>query len=181
MSAGKEQRWISPDAYLTDEKTSDVRREYVNGHVFTLSAGGAAHDRILRRLTALLQPAACGGACHVYGGDVKLRVETTNAFYYPDVVLTCEKCDENGVVYAPGLLAEVVVPDTAQVDRREKLAAYLTIPWLKEYVLVDAAAPRVDVWRRTPDGWRCDDVGGAACVLECGGATLTVEQIYAAE
>lgn len=183
MSAEIEQRWISPEEYLAEEPSPEAdgsapRREYVNGHVFPLTPGDAAHDRIVVRLAQTLTPAACGGACNVYSAGVRLRVQTANAFYYPDLILTCERTDESGVVYAPGLVAEVVGPDTAQIDRREKLSAYLTIPWLKEYLIVDQSARRVDLWRRTPDGWRCERREEGAFNLECAELTMTVEQIY---
>lgn len=172
-------RWMSPEEYLSGERESATKREYVNGHVFPLTPADSRHTAIRQNLLLFLQPAATtlGGAAH--GGGVKLRVQAANAFYYPDVIFTCEKGGDGQVVYAPKLLAEVASAETAAVDRREKLAAYLTIPWLTEYLIVDQGRRHVEVWRRTADGWRGEIYVDDEAPLESVGLALRIDQLYA--
>lgn len=173
-------RWISPDEYLAGEKDAEIRHEYVNGHVFAMSDAGRTHNRIVRRLVEALGPAADGCGCHLYFSDVKLRVEAANAYYYPDLIFTCEKSqDDSHVVYAPALVVEVASPGAETVDRREKLAAYLTIPWLREYVIIAQETRRVDVWRRTADGWRCEACDDGAVRLDSADCEIPLDEIYA--
>ena len=171
-------RWMSPEEYLTGERESASKRDYVNGHVFPLAPADLRHAAIHQNLLDFLLPAATtqGGAVH--GGDVKLRVQAANAFYYPDVIFTSEKGGDGQVIYAPKLVAEIASPDTAAVDRREKLAAYLTIPWLTEYLIVDQNRRQVDVWRRTVDGWRGETYVNGELPLESVGLTLTIDQLF---
>jgi Uma2 family endonuclease len=170
-------RWISPEEYLAAEPQGDRRREYVNGHAFDIADQDVDHGRIIDALVAVLTPVAQRRDGRIDVGGAKLRVETANAFYYPDLLFTCEEPRADAVVYAPELVAEVAAANTLSVDLREKLAAYLTIPWLKEYVIVDINRRQADVWRRTPDGWRGETHDGAFD-LQSLGVSLTIEQLF---
>ena len=50
------------------------------------------------------------------------------------------------------LVVEVLSPSTAAYDRGEKFDAYRLLPTLQEYLLVDPAARRCDLYRRGADG-----------------------------
>ena len=49
----------------------------------------------------------------------------------------------------PTLIVEVLSESTAAFDRGNKFAAYRTLPSLREYVLVDIEARRLETFRRT--------------------------------
>ena len=53
---------------------------------------------------------------------------------------------------APSLIVEVLSASTESIDRREKLLAYAQLPGRPEYVLVDSASRRVDIYRQEEDG-----------------------------
>ncbi len=56
---------------------------------------------------------------------MKVRVETDNVFYYPDVVVTCNSQDtEKFFLTKPCLIVEVLSPSKENIDRREKLLTY---------------------------------------------------------
>src|SRR3989304_2012290 len=42
-----------------------------------------------------LKEATKGGPCHVFMADIRLRVQRTQAYYYPDVVVTCDPADRD--------------------------------------------------------------------------------------
>jgi Uma2 family endonuclease len=86
---------------------------------------------------------------------MKLRVQESNSFYYPDVVVTCDDRDRpNNEQYInhPSLIIEVLSPSTARFDRTEKFADYRTIPSLSEYVLVSTDHQQLEQFQRDDRG-----------------------------
>lgn len=82
---------------------------------------------------------------------MKLRVEGADkvSFYYPDIMVVCDKRDKNTVFkQRPSLIVEMASRDWKR-DYYEKLAAFLPIPSLKEYVVVwpDSKKPSVTLFR----------------------------------
>lgn len=64
---------------------------------------------------------------------MKVRVEAVDAFYYPDVMVTCEPFVARSVFKSkPILLVEVLSPWTEVSDRREKLSSYFKLESLME-------------------------------------------------
>jgi Uma2 family endonuclease len=81
-------------------------------------------------------------------------VEEDNAFFYPDVFVTCAAADRAQSHYksAPSLVVEVLSPSTSAYDRGAKFAAYRRLPGLREYVLIDSERLSVDLFRRDDAG-----------------------------
>jgi Uma2 family endonuclease len=95
-----------------------------------------------------------GTPCRTFITDMKLRVEAADAFYYPDVMVTCSAADAGDLLVKrqPVLLVEVLSPSTAAHDRGEKFAAYRKLPSLREYLLIDTDTRRCDLYRKGDDG-----------------------------
>lgn len=149
---------VSEQEYLERELASEARHEYVAGQVFAMVGASRAHNRIALNISARLLAHLRGSGCDAYIADVKVRVASHSAYYYPDVVVACDRHDaasdkENYVVTAPVLIVEVLSRSTEAIDRREKLLAYQTLDSMKEYVLVSQAAQRVELYRRAGSGW----------------------------
>ncbi len=70
-------------------------------------------------LFALLRHHVRDGPCRVYMADMKVHVETSTAFFYPDVVVTCDERDRQ-----LSELKEYVIidPDMISIDcfRRDR-------------------------------------------------------------
>ena len=142
--------WISVEDYL--EGRSPVRHEYIGGRVFATVGGTLAHNRIAVNITSVLHRHLRGTPCAVYMSDVKVRVSAVDAFYYPDVVVSCEPYrPESLYLEEPILIVEVLSPSTEAVDRREKLLNYQKLPLLREYLLVASEEIRIEVYRRGGD------------------------------
>jgi Uma2 family endonuclease len=89
---------------------------------------------------------------------MKTRIEARNAFYYPDLVVTCDDRDrpnnEQYISY-PRLIIEVLSPSAARFDRTAKFADYRTIPSLTEYVLVSTDCQAIELFQKSdPDEWQ---------------------------
>ena len=146
---------LTADDYLAGEALSPIRHEYVAGEVFAMAGATEEHATIAGNLFALLRTQVRGGPCRVYIADMKLRVDAADAFYYPDVFVTCDPRDvgESLAKRHPSLICEVLSESTEAYDRGGKFAAYRTLDCLNEYLLIDSRRRSVEVFRRQPDGW----------------------------
>jgi Uma2 family endonuclease len=163
MQAAVESDFVSVADYLAAEKTSQIRHEYLGGLVYAMAGETLAHNRISQNLLFLLRPKTRRGPCRVFISDVRVNfhLRTDEYYYYPDLVVTCDKRDTHlRFIQYPKIIIEVLSQSTERVDKREKLFAYTTIATLEEYVLVAQAAREVTVFRRAND-WKAEKVSGA--------------------
>ncbi|WP_448206031.1 Uma2 family endonuclease [Azospirillum sp. sgz302134] len=172
--------WISPEEYLAAERVAEVPHEYVDGEVFAMVGASRRHNQIAGTIYTAMRQVARRRGCEAFIGDVKVRVEAANAYYYPDVVATCARGDDDPyVVHAPTVIVEVLSDSTEAIDRREKRANYQTIPSLREFVLVSQNEPLVEIYRRRPGGWMAEVATEGEVVLESLDATLSLDDLYA--
>lgn len=174
---------ITPQEYLDGELVSPVRHEYVDGRVYAMSGTSAAHNRVLRRLDALLTVAKRGKPCSIFVVDLKVHAQKANSYYYPDLILSCLPVPDTAyVIEAPCLIVEVTSPSTEATDRREKLVAYRNLPTLTDYWIVNPTEASIEAWQRTAEGWTVQQLGaGDALWAECLQAGFPVDAVYAAE
>ncbi|MBK1718035.1 Uma2 family endonuclease [Thiocystis violacea] len=153
MSLAAPIQYIDPEDYLLDEQSRDIRHEYVAGELFAMAGAGEVHNRIAGNLFFHIRLVTRGTPCGVFMTDMKVRVDSHDAFYYPDVVLTCDP-EDGASLYksAPCFIAEVLSPSTESIDRREKLIAYRTLEALRYYLLVSQTSRRVECYERDESG-----------------------------
>ncbi|MDN5938309.1 MAG: Uma2 family endonuclease [Salinisphaera sp.] len=164
MSSVRKLEWISIDDYLAGEEVAEVRHEYVAGGVYAMVGSTARHNRISGALFARLRAHLAGSSCEAFVTDIKVRVD--DAFYYPDVVVSCVPVDPTAVYLTePTLIAEVLSDSTEGRDRMEKWIAYRSLASLQEYLLIAQDEPRLEALRRRGDGWE-QAVFGADDVVE---------------
>ena len=143
---------IEVDEYLAFEQEGDVRHEYVDGVIYSMVGASTRHNLIAGTLFSLLSSHVSDDERHVFQSDMKVR--TGEAFYYPDVMLTCGQIDMDAYYQdTPILIIEVLSDTTEAKDRLEKLVAYKKIKALQEYALVSQNKLQVEIYRRTMDGW----------------------------
>ena len=146
-------RW-SVEEYLAFEAESPIRHEYVAGEIYAMSGVADAHNRAAINLLILLQQQLRAGPCEFFISDVKLRVEAADAYFYPDVFVTCDPRDalDPLVKRHAKLVVEVLSDSTEAYDRGQKFLSYQRLDSLQEYVLVDSHERQVEVFRRAEDG-----------------------------
>jgi Uma2 family endonuclease len=168
-------------AYLLWEEAQAERHEYVAGEVFAMVGVRQSHNVATLNLATALRQALKGGPCRVFVEAVKARVEAANCFFYPDVLVTCDPRDRLTPDYVshPLLVAEVLSESTAAFDRGGKFAAYRKLDSLQDYVLIDLAAQRIEVFRRDAENhWVLHDYGpGEKVELASLALQLPLEQI----
>jgi Uma2 family endonuclease len=178
-----QRRSLSEREYLDREAQAAERHEFVDGVTYAMAGAGERHNRIALNVAVQLRSAARGTPCGVYVSDMKLRVARAAAYYYPDVMLSCEPASPDTVFKeAPCFIAEVLSPSTATTDTREKLHAYRGIDALRYYVVVDSDRASVSYHVRGDDGgWLAASLDpGERLEVECGPvrAQLTLASIY---
>lgn len=154
MTAAERMPLVSVEEYLAAELAREERHEYLGGYVHAMAGGTVAHARIGMNLSIALGSRLRGKPCEAFNSDAKVRVElpTQTRFYYPDGMVVCESTDAALTYQArPVLLAEVLSDSTRRIDQIEKRDAYLTIPTLALYLLIEPDRPSVTVHRRAAD------------------------------
>lgn len=149
-----ETRPMTADEFLAWDERQTVKHEFVRGEVFAMTGGVDRNYTVALNLALLLRRHLRGTPCRVYGSDVKLRVDATDCFFYPDLMVTCSAADlgDRLIKREPVLVVEVLSPSTAAFDRGEKFADYRMLPALREYLMVDVERRQCDLHRRGADG-----------------------------
>jgi Uma2 family endonuclease len=116
-----------------------------------MAGANERHEIVAGNCFALLHAHLRGKKCRVFKSDMKLRVQTDDkaVFYYPDVMVTCSPKDKHPLYKEQPILIVEVASAEWKRDYYEKLAAFLPIPSLKEYVVVwpDRRKPSVSIYR----------------------------------
>lgn len=145
---------LTPNEYLQMEPQSPIKHEYINGEIYAMAGASDAHVTITLNLAALLRAHVRGSSCRVYIADMKVRLEGPNCFYYPDILITCDRRDQETPTYKrfPCLIVEVLSESTESFDRGDKFINYQTLDSLQEYILINTRQQRVETFRRNQAG-----------------------------
>jgi Uma2 family endonuclease len=169
---------ISVEAYLEQEKTSEVRHEYVDGKLYAMAGESKRHNRIVFKIARLLDDASTAKSCQVFIENVKVRTKDVK-YRYPDIVVTCEENADQYTVFTPCALFEVLSESTEETDSIDKVAEYLKLGGLDRYVMLRQNQKLAIVYSRDSSGWRIEILEGEGTIdVPCLGTTMTLEQIY---
>lgn len=172
---------MTAEEYLEWEALQDLRYELIDGDVVAMTGGTIAHNDIALNLNDKLRSALRPKGCRVNVADVKVKVEATGNYFYPDLVVSCDDRDREATkeILFPGLLVEVLSPRTEAKDRGKKWQNYRQIPTLIEYVLINCDRPLVECFRRRDRLWIYQTFGvGEVLDLESVGVSIAVDDLY---
>jgi len=185
MSLAQNISRISEAEYLRLERQAATKSEFFNGEIFAMAGGTHAHSLIatnlLRELSALLKPTDCV----VYNADLRVKVEATGLFTYPDVSVVCggprfldEKKD---TLLNPLVVIEVLSDSTEAYDRGKKFENYGQIQTCREYLLVSQKEPRIEQFiRQANTDWTLKAAAGmnAELKLPSLGVVLRLGEVF---
>ena len=178
MHAVKPLDYIAVEDYLESEKVALVKHEYVYGQVYAMAGASKRHNLIAGNIFVILQRVALQKGCAVYISDMKVRI-AENVFYYPDVMVVCESSDYEYYEDNPCLIVEVLSESTTRIDKHEKLQAYLAMPSLQTYLMVDSKQKHIVGYYRTETGWQEHNWQEHGEInIDCVGVKLSVTDIY---
>lgn len=135
--------------YLAWETTQEFRYEFIDGEILAMSGASIPHNQLALNLYSTLR-AHLHKNCRAFVSDVKVCAIEINAFFYPDLVVTCDWNDLSAkdAIRNPTLIVEVLSPSTSSYDRSQKFKLYQMILSLQEYVLIEPGEFRVECYRR---------------------------------
>lgn len=183
MSSAEVPRFVTVDDYLAAEESAFGKSEYVDGWVRAMSAATIRHNCVKMNCAVSLSVSLKGRRCRPYDSDMKLRVRKSGVarFYYPDLQVVCESNSPTSVFQdSPVLIIEVLSPSTRSYDLDEKMNAYLQIPSLQCYIVLEQHQPVAIVLRRSEGGFLRQQIEGidetiALPFLDC---ELAMRDIY---
>jgi len=155
MSSVQKLTQKSVEEYLKDEQTADIRHEFLNGNTYAMVGASVLHNLLASGLTTALSNHLSPTSCQVFQSDMKVQVD--NAYYYPDIVVSCDDIDPKSYFLAnPILVIEILSESTEARDRFEKRFAYQSIESLQEYMLVTQNKFQIEIYRRIEQGWELE-------------------------
>ncbi|MBT9313135.1 Uma2 family endonuclease [Leptothoe kymatousa] len=146
--------YLTVTEYLAFERTSSLKHEYRSGQMYAMAGASNNHVIIAGNLFSILRVGLRGRGCRPYISDTKVRIEKTNSYYYPDIVVSCNPKESglNDFLKSPCLVVEVLSDTTEAFDRGDKFRDYRALESLDEYVLVSQNIVAVEVFRRNASG-----------------------------
>jgi len=155
MKALKIQQYTYEE-YLKLEEISEIKHEFYYGEIFAMAGTTLVHNELVFNFTAILKNnlKKRNKKCSVYFEAVKVQIDRKQHYTYPDVVVRCDKSeDDNLTITKPVLIIEVLSQSTREYDTGQKFTFYKKIPSLKYYILVEQDYRLITCYTRENDFW----------------------------
>jgi Uma2 family endonuclease len=183
MSTAARLNLVPVEDYLAGELISPVKHEYLGGVVYAKAETRNVHNIIAGNTLSAVHVRLRGRPCRPFNSDTKIRIHLPGhiRFYYPDASVSCRpNPPTDSFQDEPAVLFEVLSRRTRRIDEGEKKDAYLTIPSLGVYVLIEQETAAVVAFRRTKGGFVREVYQGLDAVLPLGeiGIEVPLAEIY---
>jgi Uma2 family endonuclease len=175
----------TPAEYLARERPSATRHEYRDGYRIEKAGASRAHNLITGNLGSEISSQLRDRPCEVYISDMRVCIEPTGLYTYPDVVVVCGEPrfqdNELDTLLNPTVLVEVLSPSTEAYDRGLKFGHYRRLATLREYVLVSQDRVLVERFIRQGEEWLLAELNRPEDVLRLAsiGCEVPLREIYA--
>lgn len=177
-------QYVSPSDYLEWERAAETKSEYFNGEIFAMAGASLQHNRIVGNLLFDLHTQLRGKACEALSSDMRVKVEDSGLYTYPDVIVICGRAKledaHRDTLLNPAVIFEVLSASTASYDRGEKFSQYRRLDSLQEYVLVSQDRYRIERFIRRGEEWALTEFNNpnGSLTLESVGCTLRLADVY---
>jgi Uma2 family endonuclease len=186
MSSAQPVPRLSEAEYLRLERQAETKSEYFDGEMFAMAGGTRPHSLIATNLLRELSVRLKDTDCVVYNSDLRVKVEATGLYTYPDVSVACGRQrfldEQEDTLLDPMVVIEVLSDSTEGYDRGKKFEHYRQIPACREYLLVSQKEPRIEQFVRQPNGeWILKEAAGleAEIKLPSLGIVLPLAEVFA--
>ncbi|MGH9755269.1 MAG: Uma2 family endonuclease [Blastocatellia bacterium] len=165
MSLPQAQIRFTEDQYLSMERETDERHEYLDGQIYAMAGESPEHGAICTNLTGEIRAQLKGTRCQAFAKDTRVRsgplprsrYSQKGLYSYPDLVIVCGELqflDENrDTLINPKAIIEVASPSTEAFDRGEKFRRYRAHnPSLTDYLIVAQKRPFIEHFTLREDG-----------------------------
>ena len=162
--------FLTPEEYLEIERRAEYKSEYYQGEMFAMAGAKWNHNLIAGHLVIQLGLQLRSRPCSVTPSDMRVLVNATGLYTYPDVIVVCGEPQfldgQRDTLLNPTLIAEILSPSTEAYDRGRKFENYRSIESLAEYLLVASDRMHADLYTRRQDGgWLLTSADGPAGTL----------------
>lgn len=171
--------------YLEEETLTGIKHEYFRGETFAMVGGTPRHALIATNFLRESSEALKGRPCVAYNGDLRIKVDESGLYTYPDASIICGELrldrDLADTVLNPTVVVEVLSESTERYDRGQKAAHYRRIPSLQALVLISQARPSVECFtRHGSGGWLLTEASEPRETLELDsvGIAIPLAEIY---
>ncbi len=176
---------LTSKEYLVYERKAESKSEYVYGELVAMAGASRAHNQISANIVRILGNQLMESPCSVYASDMKIKVEQTENYFYPDIIIACEpekyEDEKTDVLLNPVIIMEILSASTEAHDRGGKFADYQLIHSLVEYTLISQEFQRVENFKRQDDKtwlysqFRSND---EILMMDSVGCELPIAEIY---
>lgn len=147
---------ITPQEYLIRERKASIKSEFYQGEIFAIGGGSANHSVIAANFVREAGNALRDKPCIVFNSDLRLQVQSTGLYTYPDATIVCGELlfddDHCDTLLNPTVIVEVLSDSTEKYDRGKKSNHYRQIASLKELILIAQDRSHVERFTRQPNG-----------------------------
>ena len=147
---------LTPPEYLARERQAEFKSEFYRGEMFAMAGASWTHNLVKDNVARHTGNQLENEPCRVLSSDMRVKIDATGLYTYPDVVVVCEEPEfEDGVLDTllnPRVLMELLSESTEMYDRGDKFRHYQQIPSLQEVVLIAQDRPHVERHVRQPNG-----------------------------
>ena len=171
--------------YLAFERSSESKHEFFDGELFAMTGGTPAHSLIASNFIREAGNALKDRPCVVYTSDLRVKVNATGLYTYPDVTIVCGEQqfddDQRDTLINPTIVVDVLSKSTASYDRGPKSKHFRKIDSLQALIFIEQDSPAVEVYYRQSDGkWILYDATELteSIAIEPIGISIPLAEIY---
>ena len=178
--------YFTPEQYLTFDRSSDRRHEYIFGEIVPVENGTAAHSRIAGNSMIAIGKRLSTAGCGAHDASLRVCVDRKSVYVYPDITVVCGKLEYAGgqkdTVTNPNMIVEVLSPTTLNYNLGAKARMYWKIASLTDLLFIDQQKVWIEYWFRSPGGkWDSRQFESLHDIvhIESTGSDIPVAEIYA--
>lgn len=176
---------LTPEEYLVLEREAETKSEYYDGDIYAMAGASRVHTLIVANALSQLVIQLKGRPCTAHASDLRVKVNPTGLYTYPDIVVVCANARfedrQKDTLLNPNVVFEVLSKSTEAYDRGTKFAHYRRLESLTDYVLVSQDRPLIEHYTRQPDNrWLLAAYEGleAVAVLPSIDCALPLAEVY---
>src|SRR6516165_948756 len=107
---------LTPAEYLARERKAEFKSEFYRGEMFAMAGASEEHCLVKDNLAGEARHQLKGGPCRVVTSDLRVKVDATGLYTYPDVVIYCDwprfEDDVFDTLLNPRVIVEVLSDST---------------------------------------------------------------------
>src|SRR5918912_2827853 len=121
---------FTPEQYLSLERFSEIRHEYLDGFVYAMAGESPEHSAICFNLAGSLHGQHRDTPCRGFSPNMKVCTDKRSLYAYPDLIIVCGEPrfhdEHRDIITNPTVIFEVLSRSTEACDKGEKFERYRT-------------------------------------------------------